>query len=62
MDFNFIETIFVISLGITYVLMILSAYYFKKRIQTMEKNSDDMFEIIQNIFKMINLVHSINKI
>ena len=47
--FNFIETFFFISLGITFVLILLLVYHFKQRLNSIEQKSDTMFEIINNI-------------
>jgi hypothetical protein len=47
--FSFIETFFFISLGITFVLILLLVYHFKQRITVIEKKSDTMFEIINNV-------------
>lgn len=56
--FNFFETIFFISLGITFVLIILLAYHFKQRVHTLEEKSDTMYEIIQNMLKEVTSVRS----
>lgn len=54
--FNFIETSFFISLGITFVLILLMVYHFKERMSCMEQKGDTMFEIINNIVReMTNL-------
>lgn len=49
--FNFIETSFFISLGITFVLILLMVYHFKERMSCMEQKGDTMFEIINNIVR-----------
>ena len=54
--FNFIETFFFISLGITFVLILLLIYHFKQRLNTIEQKSDTMFEIINNIVKEITVI------
>jgi hypothetical protein len=54
--FNFIETIFFISLGITFVLILLLVYHFKQRISIIEQKSDTMLEIINNIVKEIYIL------
>lgn len=51
--FNFMETIFFISLGITFVLILLLVYHFKQRISAIEQKTDTMLEIINNIVKEI---------
>jgi len=54
--FNFIETIFFISLGITFVLILLLVYHFKQRISVIEQKTDTMLEIINNIVKEIYIL------
>ena len=51
--FNFIETIFFISLGISFVLILLLVYHFKQRLTALEQKGDTMFEIINNMVKEI---------
>ena len=62
--FNFIETFFFISLGITFILILLLVYHFKQRLNTIEQKNDTMFEIINNIVKELNMVkqYSMQKI
>jgi hypothetical protein len=47
--FSFIETSFFISLGITFVLILLLVYHFKQRLSIAEGKQDNMFEIINNL-------------
>ena len=54
--FNLIETFFFLTLGITFALIILLVYHFKKRISTMEQKSDTMFDIVQNVAKEIIII------
>jgi len=49
--FNFIETFFFISLGITLVLILLLVYHFKQRLTTLEQQGDTMFEIVNSLAK-----------
>ena len=56
--FNFIETFFFISLGITFVLISLLVYHFRQRIIVLESKNDTMFEIINNIVKEITNVRN----
>jgi hypothetical protein len=56
--FNFIETSFFISLGITFVFIMLLIYHFKQRLSTMEQKSDTMFDIVQNLAKEITSLKS----
>ena len=52
--FNFMETSFVISLGITFVLILLLIYHFKQRLTATESKQDTMFEIINNLAQELN--------
>ena len=54
--FNFIETFFFISLGITFVLILLLVYHFKQRLSSLENKCDTMFEIINNVVQEITIV------
>lgn len=54
--FNFMETFFFISLGITFILILLLVYHFKQRLSTIETKSDTMFEIINNIVKEMGVI------
>ena len=59
--FNFIETFFFISLGITFVLISLLVYHFRQRIIVLEQKNDTMFEIINNVVNEIsNIRNNIN--
>lgn len=58
--FNYIDTFFFISLGITFILILLLVFHFKQRISNLENKNDTMFEIINNIVKEILLIkHSV---
>jgi len=52
--FNFMETTFVISLGITFVLVLLLIYHFKQRLSIAENKQDTMFEIVNNLAQELN--------
>ena len=52
--FSMIESFFFLSLGITFILIILLIYHFKQRITTIEQKSDTMFDIVQNMAKELN--------
>ena len=52
-SFNFIETSFFISLGITFVLILLLIYHFKQRLHITENKQDTMFARI-NKYKRIH--------
>ena len=45
-----------LSLGITFVLIVLLVYHFKQRLATMEKKCDTMFDIVQNLVKEMSIV------
>lgn len=60
--FNFMETIFFISLGITFVLILLLVYHFKQRITTIEQKTDTMLEIINNVVKEIYVLKNAQQI
>ena len=51
--FNFMESFFFISLGITFLLIIMLVYHFKQRIMALEHKHDTMFEIVNNIVKQL---------
>lgn len=60
--FDFMGTFFFISLGITFVLILLLAYHFKQRLSESEQKSDKMFEIINTIVKeMGNMKRAISQ-
>lgn len=54
MTFSFMETSFIISLGITFVLLLLLIYHFKQRLTVTESKQDTMFEIINNLAQELN--------
>lgn len=54
MPFSFMETSFVISLGITFVLLLLLIYHFKQRLTQVENQQDSMFEIFNNLAQELN--------
>ena len=56
--FNFIETFFFISLGITFVLILLLVYHFKQRMTSLEQKCDTMFEIINDVVKELNVMRN----
>jgi hypothetical protein len=61
--FSFIETFFFISLGITFVLVLLLVYHFKNKISSLEKESTSLFEILNNVVKEMNIFqHSISQL
>ena len=57
--FNYIDTFFFISLGITFVFILLIVYHFKQQIKSLEQKNDTMFEIINNIVKEITNIRNV---
>ena len=57
--FSFMETSFFISLGITFVLILLLVYHFKQRLSVSEGKQDTMFEIINNLAQELANVKSV---
>ena len=58
--FNFIETFFFISLGITFILILLLVYHFKQRLSNLEQKNDSMVCIINNIVKEFTTIKQIS--
>jgi len=58
--FDFIENFFFVSLGITFVLIILLVYHFKQRISSMERKGDTMYELITNVVKELQFMKKLN--
>lgn len=58
MPFSFMETSFVVSLGITFILLLLLIYHFKQRLSIAESKQDTMFEIINNLAQEVNNVRA----
>ena len=52
-SFKFIETFFLLSLAITFALIVTFVYHFKKRMENMETKCDTMFDIVQNLAKEV---------
>jgi hypothetical protein len=50
------ETFFFISLGITFILILLLVYHFKQRLSSLEQKSDTMFDIINNVVKEMMVI------
>jgi hypothetical protein len=61
--FNFFEMILLISLAITFVLILFLVYHFKQRITTTEEKTDTMFDIINNMAQeMTNIRTAMNMV
>ena len=58
--FNFIETFFFISLGITFILILLLVYLFKQKLSNLEQKNDSMVCIINNIVKELSTIKQIS--
>jgi hypothetical protein len=54
--FSFIETFFFLTLGVTFVLILLLVYHFKQRLSALENKCDTVFELITNIVKELAIV------
>jgi len=52
--FSFVETFFFISLAITFVLIMMLVSHFKERITILEKKTNTVLDIINNIVQEIN--------
>lgn len=58
--FNFVENFFLISLGITFVLILLLVYHFKQRVSSMERKGETMFELLRSMVNEINILKRVN--
>ena len=47
--FNYIETFFFISLGITFVLILLLVYHFKERISNLEEKNNTIRDLLDQV-------------
>ena len=56
--FNFVETFFFISLAITFVLIMMLVYHFKERLTVLEKKTNTMFDIVNNIVQELNYIRN----
>ena len=52
--FSFVETFFFVSLGITFILILLLVYHFRQRFVALEQKYDTMFDLINNIVTELN--------
>ena len=53
-----IESFSIVSLVITFALIILLVYHVKQRLNSMEQKCDTMFDIVQNVVSEMNIVKS----
>ena len=58
--FSFVENFFFISLGITFVLILLLVYHFKQRMSSVERKGETMFELMSSVVKEINVLKNVN--
>lgn len=56
---GFMDTFFFISLGITFVLILLLVYHFKQRLSVTEQKCDTMFEIINGMATEMTSIKSV---
>ena len=56
--FPFIESIFYLSLGITFVLIFLIVFHFKNRIESLEKKSFMLTEMYESVLKEFGIIKS----
>ena len=57
--FAFIESFFLLSLGITFILIFLMVFHFKQRIEKLEKKSNNLSDLSNKIVKEIANLHSV---
>jgi hypothetical protein len=57
-SFKFIETFFILSLGVSLLLMMLLIYHFKQRLYKTEEKVDTLFDIIQNLAQEVSSVRN----
>jgi hypothetical protein len=55
----FIESFFLLSLGITFVLIFLMVFHFKQRIEKLEKKNNNLSDLSNKIVKEITNLHSL---
>lgn len=55
----FIESFFLLSLGITFILIFLMVFHFKQRIEKLEKKNNNLSDLSNKIVKEITNLHSI---
>lgn len=58
--FSFVENFFFISLGITFVLILLLVYHFKQRMSSVERKGETMFELMSSVVKEINVLKNVH--
>jgi hypothetical protein len=53
--FNLVENFFFISLGITFVLIMLLVFHFKQRLSALEMKNEDLVNHLKSIIELLNL-------
>ena len=56
---SFIESFFLLSLGITFILIFLMVFHFKQRIEKLEKKNNNLSDLSNKIVKEITNLHSV---
>ena len=57
--FNFMESFFFISLGVTFILILLLVYHFKQRLTMVENKADTMVDIMNNMVKEMGIIKNL---
>lgn len=57
--FSVIESVFFISLAITFILILLLVYHFKQRILSLEEKSESMLSIINSLVKEYGILRNV---
>ena len=57
--FNFMESFFFISLGVTFILILLLVYHFKQRLSMVENKADTMVDIMNNMVKEMGIIKNL---
>ena len=57
--FAFIESFFLLSLGITFIMIFLMVFHFKQRIEKLERKNNDLSDLSNKIIKEVTHLHSI---
>ena len=55
----FIESFFLLSLGITFILIFLMVFHFKQRIEILEKKNNNLSDLSNKIVKEITNLHTV---
>ena len=56
---DILSSLFFLSLGITFILLLLLVYHFRSRIIQSEQKMESIFEVINDIVKEINIMRSV---